>query len=73
MKPFTTESKTTQMYATPQTPGYGRQGQVVPLKPAQDEIAKRAYEIYINKGRRQGQSERDWLQAENDLRKEQKA
>ncbi len=73
MKTFTTESKTIQTYATPQMPGYGRQGQVVPPKPAHDEIAKRAYEIYLKKGRRQGQSERDWLQAENDLRKEQKA
>jgi hypothetical protein len=68
MKALTTESKTTQ-----QTHGYGRQGQVVPLMPAHDDIAKRAYEIYIKKGHRQGQSERDWLQAENDLRKEQKA
>jgi hypothetical protein len=72
MNTFTTESKTAQTYPTQQKPGYGRQGQVVPLMPEHAEIAKRAYEIYIKKGQRQGQSVRDWLQAENDLRKEQK-
>ena len=67
MKTFTTESKTAQ------TSGDGRYGQVVSLMPTHDEIAKRAYEIYIKKGRRQGQSERDWQQAENELRNGRKA
>ena len=35
--------------------------------PAHDDIAKRAYEIYVDKGRQQGQCEQDWLQAEGDL------
>ena len=73
MKTFTTESKTTQLYTTQQMHGDGHHVQTVPLRPAHDEIAKRAYEIYIKKGSRQGHSERDWQQAENDLRKEQKA
>ena len=73
MKTLMTESKTAQAYPTQQNPGYGRQGQVVPLMPTHEDIAKRAYEIYINKGHRQGQSERYWLQAENDLRKERNA
>jgi hypothetical protein len=73
MKTFTTESKTTQTYATQQKPGDRHNEQAVPLIPAHDEIAKRAYEIYIKKGRRQGQCERDWKQAENDLRSGRKA
>jgi hypothetical protein len=39
-------------------------------RPTHAEIAKRAYEIYVKNGRRQGQCERNWLQAEQDLRKQ---
>ena len=35
--------------------------------PAHDDIAKRAYEVYLDKGRQQGQCEQNWLQAEKDL------
>ena len=73
MKTITAESKTTQMYATQQTHGDGHPKQLVSFMPTHDEIAKRAYGIYINKGRRQGQSERDWQQAENELRNRRKA
>ena len=31
-----------------------------------DAIARRAYEIYVEKGRLQGQSEQNWLQAEQE-------
>jgi Protein of unknown function (DUF2934) len=68
MKTSMTESKTTQTYATQQKPDNRHNEQAASLVPAHDDIAKRAYEIYIKKGRRQGQSERDWKQAENDLR-----
>ncbi len=34
-----------------------------------DEIAKRAYEIYAKKGGRQGDSEQNWKQAEQELKK----
>lgn len=33
-----------------------------------DDIAKRAYEIYVEKGCLQGQSEQDWRQAEREQR-----
>jgi hypothetical protein len=72
MKTFMTESKTTQMYATQQTHGDGHYGQAAPPMLTHDEIARRAYDIYVKKGRRQGQCERNWQQAENDLRSEQK-
>ena len=35
--------------------------------PAHDDIAKRAYEIYLDKDRQEGQCEQNWLQAEKDL------
>ena len=66
------ESKMTQMHATQQTRGDGHYGQAVLLKPAHDEIVRRAYEIYIKNGLRQGQCERNWQQAENDLLNERK-
>jgi H+-transporting ATPase len=34
------------------------------------EIAKRAYELYENRGRREGHSVQDWLQAEREIRNE---
>jgi len=33
---------------------------------AHDDIARRAYEIYVEKGYVQGQSEQDWQQAEEE-------
>ncbi len=36
-------------------------------KPTHDEIAKRAYQIYIEKGMPRGQSEQIWQQAEKEL------
>ena len=66
------ESKMTQMYATRQTRGDEDHGQTSLPMPAHDEIVRRAYEIYIKNGLRQGQCERNWHQAENDLRNERK-
>lgn len=37
--------------------------------PTHDDIAKRAYEIYAEKGNRQGDSEQNWKQAEHELKK----
>jgi hypothetical protein len=37
--------------------------------PTQEDIAKRAYEIYVKKGRPEGQSEQIWKQAERELTK----
>ena len=38
-------------------------------KPTIDDIAKRAYEIYLEKGCQQGQCEENWKQAEQELTK----
>lgn len=37
--------------------------------PTHQEIAKRAYEIYLQKGRRPGDCEQNWRQAEQELTK----
>ena len=36
--------------------------------PTHDDIAKRAYDIYVERGRKQGQCEQNWHQAELELR-----
>jgi len=36
-------------------------------RPAHDEIARRAFEIYVYNGCKQGLSEQDWEQAEREL------
>lgn len=38
------------------------------VTPSHEEIAMRAYEIYVQLGRPQGQSEKIWQQAEQDIR-----
>ena len=37
------------------------------LAPTHDEIAKRAYEIYLGRGQSEGNAAQDWLQAEREL------
>ncbi len=37
-------------------------------QPTQEEIAKRAYDIYLARGGQGEQAEEDWLQAERELR-----
>jgi len=34
------------------------------------QITKRAYQLYERRGRRDGQADRDWLQAEREIRKD---
>ena len=38
--------------------------------PSQDEIERRAYEIFLERGGTDGHAEEDWLQAEYELRRE---
>ena len=37
------------------------------------QIAKRAYELYEQRGRRDGQADQDWLEAEREIRKDESA
>lgn len=43
------------------------------VTPSHEEIAMRAYEIYVQLGRPQGQSEQIWHQAEQDIRNRSRA
>ena len=38
-----------------------------PTKPAQDEVARKAYDIYLKEGRPQGRYVQNWLEAETKL------
>jgi len=64
---YINESKAKQVFAAQQT-HTGSQTVSASVMPTHKEIAKRAYEIYIENGRRQGQSEQHWLQAEQELK-----
>lgn len=39
-----------------------------PASPSQEEIARRAYEIFLARGGEPGHEQEDWLQAESELR-----
>ncbi|HWY76795.1 MAG TPA: DUF2934 domain-containing protein [Verrucomicrobiae bacterium] len=51
---------TTTTTAKAQTPA-------APLAPTRDAIAKRAYELYLARGKADGQQLEDWIQAEREL------
>jgi len=70
MKTLTNESRTTQISGTQQMHGEAHTGQTAVPMYTHEEIAKRAYEIYVKRGRRQGQSQQDWNQAEQELQNE---
>lgn len=43
-------------------------GSVEMRTPSHDEIARRAYELFLARGRQHGQAKEDWLNAERELR-----
>jgi hypothetical protein len=63
-----THSNATQMSTMQQEHKALHCGPVATTLPMHRDIAKRAYEIYVGKHHRQGQSEQNWLQAEQELR-----
>jgi hypothetical protein len=63
-----TKSKATQMSEMQQSHKDPHPGPVATPMPTHEEIAKRAYEIYVKNGCRQGQSEQNWLQAEQEMK-----
>ena len=40
------------------------------IAPTHEQIARRAYELYLERGERPGDAREDWLTAENELAKE---
>ena len=67
MNKYINDSKAKQVFAAQQT-HTGSQTVPAAVTPTHKEIARRAYEIYIENGRKQGQSEQYWQQAEQELK-----
>ena len=68
MSKYMTQSKATQMSAMQQGHKASNPGPAATAMPTHKDIARRAYEIYVEKACQQGQSEQDWLQAEQELK-----
>jgi len=65
---FTTQQPTTAPTPQPQPiHDIPRPGLAVTPTPTHEDVARRAYQIYVEKGRPQGQSEEIWRQAEQDI------
>jgi predicted acyl esterase len=71
MNKYKNQSKSKQVHATQQMLSASHPDPVVAAMLTHEDIARHAHEIYVEKGRRQGQSEQDWLQAEQELKNQQ--
>jgi hypothetical protein len=68
MNKYNDQSKGRQVFAAQQIRNASHPGPVAPALLTHEDIAKHAYDIYVEKGCRQGQSELDWRQAEQELK-----
>ena len=68
MNKYDNQSKGRQVFAAQQMLNAAHAGPVAAALLTHEDIAKHAYKIYVDKGRRQDQSEQDWLQAEQELK-----
>jgi hypothetical protein len=71
MNKYNNKSKGRQVFAAQQMLNASHPGPAVCAIPTHEDIAQRAHAIYIEKGRRQGRSEQDWLQAEQEMKNQQ--
>jgi len=55
------------MSKTKEAPALKTKKAATKLKPTQDQVAARAYEIYLERGAAPGDPMQDWLQAEREL------
>ena len=55
------------MPKTKEAPALKTKKAAAKLKPTQDQVAARAYEIYLERGATPGDPMQDWLQAEHEL------
>jgi hypothetical protein len=67
MSVFVTPPASMHVSTAPQQSAAPQSGPATPPAPAHDAIARRAYEIYVQKGRQPGQCQQNWRQAEQDL------
>jgi hypothetical protein len=68
MNKYDNQSKGRQVFAAQQILNASHPGPVAAAMLTHEDIAKHAYEIYVETGSRQGQSEQNWLQAEQELK-----
>jgi len=68
MNKYTTQSEATRILAAQQTHSDLHPGHGVITMPTHADIAKRAYDIYVKNGCKQGQCKQNWQQAEHELR-----
>ena len=71
MSKYMSKSKAAQVSAMQQVHKAPHSGSCATAMLTHEEIARRAYEIYVEKGCPQGQSEQNWLQAEQELKNQQ--
>ncbi len=60
-------SKTANTGTTPAPPSTSTTGNATAALPSTEDIAKRAYELYLQRGSESGYELEDWLQAEAEL------
>jgi hypothetical protein len=70
MNKCSTKSRNKQASAAQPAPNALHRGPIATIL-SHDDIARRAYEIHVAHGRRQGRSEQDWFQAEEELKSRQ--
>jgi hypothetical protein len=71
MSKYMTKSKATQMSTMQQEHKDPHPGLVAGTVLTHEDISKRAYEIYVENGCKEGHSEQNWLQAEQELKNRQ--
>jgi len=68
MSKYMTKSVATQMSEMQHAHKAPYPGHVATTMLTHEDISKRAYEIYVENGCKEGQSEQNWLQAEQELK-----
>ena len=68
MSKYMTKSKATQMSEMQHVHKAPHPEQVATTMLTHEDISRRAYEIYVRNGCKEGQSEQNWLQAEQELK-----
>jgi hypothetical protein len=68
MSKYMTQTEANQKLAAQQSHSDLHPGQGVKATPTHNDIAKRAYDIYVKSGCKQGHCKQNWHQAEHDLR-----
>jgi hypothetical protein len=67
MHSHVTQSHATRVLAAQHTHDGQHPGSIAMAAPTHDDIAHRAYDIYVQDGRKQGQCKQNWRQAEHEL------